>query len=36
MPHNTSKRILVVNDQADVNMTLLQVLEDNGFKVRIV
>jgi DNA-binding response OmpR family regulator len=28
-----SKRILVVNDEPDVNTTIRQVLEDNGFKV---
>jgi DNA-binding response OmpR family regulator len=28
-----SKRILVVNDEADINTTVRQVLEDNGFKV---
>ncbi len=28
-----TKRILVVNDEADINMTIRQVLEDKGFKV---
>jgi DNA-binding response OmpR family regulator len=28
-----SKKILVVNDEADINTTVRQVLEDKGFKV---
>src|SRR2546427_9464937 len=28
-----TKRILVVNDEADINITIRQVLEDKGFKV---
>jgi DNA-binding response OmpR family regulator len=28
-----SKKILVVNDETDINTTIRQVLEDNGFKV---
>ena len=28
-----SKKILVVNDEADINTTVRQVLEDRGFKV---
>ena len=29
----STKRILVVNDEADINITIRQVLEDKGFKV---
>jgi DNA-binding response OmpR family regulator len=31
--HNKIKRIFVVDDEADISLTLTTVLEDNGFEV---